>query len=134
MLQKIEHIGIQVRDLDRSIKFYTEVLGLPLRRRVRLNESLEVAFLSVGESEIELICKATEYTFAREGIVNHLTFRVDDVASVLDHLRRHGVELIHQQPLFIKGLGARIAFFWGPDGEKLELFAPSASDKEAIVK
>lgn len=127
MLRKVEHIGIQVRNLDRSIKFYTEVLGLPLRKRLRLNETTELAFLSLGESEIELICKSTEYTFAKEGIVNHLAFRVDDVAGMLEHLRKHGVGLIHEQPLFVEKLGTRIAFFWGPDGEKLELFNPSAS-------
>jgi lactoylglutathione lyase len=127
MLRKVEHIGIQVRDLDRSIKFYSEVLGLTLHKRIRLNETTELAFLPLGESEIELICKATEYTFAKEGIVHHLTFRVDNVAGILDHLRKHGVELIHEQPLFLEKLGARIAFFWGPDGEKLELFEPSAS-------
>jgi len=121
MLQKVEHVGIQVRDMDRSIKFYTEVLGLTLRQRVRLNEMLEVAFLPLGESEIELVCKAGEYSFAREGIVNHLTFRVDNVAGFLDRLREHKVELIHEQPLFQEKLGARIAFFRGPDGEKLEL-------------
>jgi len=126
MLQKIEHVGIQVRDLDRSIKFYTEVLGLTLRKRVRLNETTELAFLPLGESEIELICKSGEFTFAREGIVNHLTFRVDDVAGTLDHLRKHKVELIHEQPLFLEKLGTRIAFFWGPDGEKMELFQPAA--------
>ena len=122
MLQKVEHVGIQVRDLDRSIKFYTEVLGLTLRRRLRLNETTELAFLPLGESEIELICRSTEFTFAREGIVNHLTFRVDDVAGALNHLRQQGVELIHQQPLSLDKLDSRIAFFWGPDGEKLELF------------
>lgn len=127
MLRKVEHVGIQVRDLDRSIKFYTEVLGLTLRQRLRLNETTELAFVPLGESEIELICKSTEYTFAKEGIVNHLTFTVDDVAGILDHLRTHGVELIHEQPLFLEKLGARIAFFRGPDGEKLELFAASPS-------
>ncbi len=127
MLRKIEHVGIQVRDLDRSIKFYTEILGLSLRKRVRMNETTELAFLPLGESEIELICKTTEYTFAKEGIVNHLTFTVDDVAGILDHLRKHKVELIHEQPLFLEKLGVRIAFFWGPDGEKLELFDPGAS-------
>jgi len=127
MLQKVEHIGIQVRDLDRSIKFYTEVLGLTLRKRARLNETTELAFLPIGESEIELICKSTEYTFAREGIVNHLTFKVADVAAVLDHLRKHKVELIHEQPLDLEPLGSRIAFFWGPDGEKMELFEARAS-------
>ncbi len=126
MLRKIEHVGIQVRDLDRSLKFYTDVLGLTLRRRVRLNDTTELAFLPLGDSEIELICKSTEYTFAKEGIVHHLTFRVDDVAAALEHLRNNGVQLIHEQPLFLENLGTRIAFFWGPDGEKLELFAPVA--------
>ena len=126
MLQKVEHVGIQVRDLDRSIKFYTEVLGLTLRERVRLNETTELAFLILGESEIELICKSTEYTFAKDGIVHHLTFRVNDVAGILEHLRKHGVELIHQQPLLLQNLGSRIAFFWGPDGERLELYQPAA--------
>ncbi len=126
MLQKVEHIGIQVRDLDRSIRFYTEVLGLTLRKRVRVNEKLEVAFLPLGGSEIELVCKTAEYAFAKEGIVNHLAFRVRDVAGVLDHLRTHGVELIHQEPLAMEKLGSRIAFFRGPDGEKLELFALAA--------
>jgi lactoylglutathione lyase len=122
MLQKVEHIGIQVRDLDRSIRFYTEVLGLSLRQRVRLNDTIELAFFTLGDSEIELVCKSAEYAFAREGTVNHLTFRVDDVASALERLRAHGVELIHHEPLHLEKLGARIAFFWGPDGEKLELF------------
>jgi lactoylglutathione lyase len=127
MLRKVEHIGIQVRNLDRSIKFYSEVLGLPLRKRLRLNETTELAFLALGESEIELICKSAEYTFAKEGIVNHLTFRVEDIASMLERLRKHRVELIHEQPLVVEKLGTRIAFFRGPDGEKLELFEPSAS-------
>jgi lactoylglutathione lyase len=127
MLQKVEHVGVQVRDMDRSIKFYTEVLGLTLRQRVWLNETTELAFLPLGDSEIELICKSTEYTFAKEGIVNHLTFRVDDIAGTLERLRRHGVELIHQQPLALPNVGVRIAFFWGPDGEKLELLEPGIS-------
>lgn len=127
MLRKVEHVGIQVRNLDRSIKFYTEVLGLPLRKRVRLNETTELAFLPLGEFEIELICKSTEYTYAKEGIVHHLGFTVDDVAGVLDRLRKHGVELIHEQPLFLEKMDVHIAFFWGPDGEKLELLQRRAS-------
>ena len=127
MLRKVEHAGIQVRNLDRSIKFYTEVLGLPLRKRVRLNETTELAFLPLGEFEIELICKSTDYTYAKEGIVHHLGFAVDDVAGVLDRLRRHGVELIHEQPVFLEKMDVHIAFFWGPDGEKLELLQRRAS-------
>jgi lactoylglutathione lyase len=121
MLRKVEHVGIQVRNLDRSIKFYTEVLGLPLRKRLQLNETTELAFLPLGDFEIELICKSTEYIYAKEGIVHHLGFTVDDVAGMLERLRKHGIELIHEQPLFLEKMDVHIAFFWGPDGEKLEL-------------
>jgi lactoylglutathione lyase len=127
MIRKVEHVGIQVRNLDRSIKFYTEVLGLPLRKRVRLNETTELAFLPLGDFEIELICKSTEYTYAKEGIVHHLGFTVDDVAGVLDRLRKYGTELIHEQPVFLEKMDVHIAFFWGPDGEKLELLQRRAS-------
>jgi lactoylglutathione lyase len=123
MLKKIEHVGIQVRDLDRSIKFYTEVLGLTLRQRVQLNETTELAYMTLGDgtSEIELVRKTTEYTYAKESIVHHLGFTVDDLPGLLERLRAHGVELIHQQPLHLDRLNVNIAFFWGPDGEKLEL-------------
>jgi lactoylglutathione lyase len=121
MIRKVEHVAIQVRNLDRSIKFYTEVLGLPLRRRLRLNETTELAYLPLGDFEIELVCKSTEYIYAKEGIVHHLGFVVDDVADMLDRLRKHGVELIHEQPVFLEKMDVHIAFFWGPDGEKLEL-------------
>ncbi len=121
MLEKVDHVGIQVRDLDRSIRFYSEVFGLSVRKRARLNDTTELAFLPVGDSEIELVCKQGEFPFAREGIVNHLAFRVADVAAILDHLRKYNAELIHEQPRLLESVGARIAFFRGPDGEKLEL-------------
>ncbi len=129
MIRKVEHVGIQVRDLDRSIKFYTEVLGLTLRKRVQLNETTELAFITLGDgtSEIELIRKSTEYTYAKESIVHHLGLTVDDLAGMLERLRTHGVALIHEQPLFLERLNVHIAFFWGPDGEKLELLERSAS-------
>jgi lactoylglutathione lyase len=127
MIRKVEHVAIQVRDLDRSIKFYTEVLGLPLRGRLRLNDTIELAYLPVGDFEIELVCKSTEYIYAKEGIVHHVGFTVDDVAAMLDRLRKHGVELIHEQPLYLDKMDVHIAFFWGPDGEKLELLQRRAS-------
>jgi lactoylglutathione lyase len=127
MIRKVEHVAIQVRNLDRSIKFYTEVLGLSLRGRLRLNETTELAFLPLGDFEIELVCKTTEYIYAKEGIVHHLGLAVDDVAGMLDRLRKHGVELIHEQPLFLDKMDVHIAFFWGPDGEKLELLQRRAA-------
>lgn len=122
MLKKAEHVGIMVSDMDRSIRFYTEVLGLSLRERVWLNEATELAFLPVGDTEIELVYKKSGFAHVSDGTVNHLAFTVEDIEAVLAHLRSHGVELIHQEPLSLPAIGARIAFFYGPDRERLELF------------
>lgn len=125
LLKKAEHIGVNVSDMDRSIAWYTEVLGLTLRKRVKLGESTELAFLPLGDTELELVWKAGQAVEQkREGVVNHLAFTVEDVGATLEHLRQHGVELRNEVPIEVPPLSARIAFFYGPDGEKFELFAP----------
>lgn len=122
LLKKVEHIGIMVSDLERSIKWYTDVLGLSLRRRVRLGDTVELAFLTLGgTAEIELVWRAGAAR-AGDGQVSHLAFTVDDVAAAMEHLRSRGVELLSDAPGDRPELGARIAFFRGPDGEMLELF------------
>ena len=69
------------------------------------------------------------------GVVNQLTFTADDVAGALEHLRKHEVELIHQQPLFVEKPGSRLASLWEPDGEKSELFSPcTAPSVNSIVR
>lgn len=121
MLRKADHIGIMVSDMDRSIAWYTEVLGLKLRQRVRLSERAELAFITLGDTEIELICRQGDFNFAREGVVNHLAFTVDDIAAVLAHLKAHGVTLRDETPRYLEAVQAQIAFFAGPDGETFEL-------------
>jgi len=119
LILKAEHIGINVDDLERSIAFYTQVLGLELieRREVR---HLKIAFIKLGDTEIELVEGSRSHERA-DGIVNHLALAVRDIDAVVEHLRRHKVELIDEAPREIWD-GCRIAFFRGPDGEKLELF------------
>ncbi len=119
MLLKSEHIGIVVKDIERSIQFYRDVLSLPLIERIEVR-NLRLAFFKIGDTELELIEGAQGYQEA-DGIVNHLAFSVANVDEVLSHLRAHGVELIDEEPREIWE-GCRIAFFRGPDGEKLELF------------
>lgn len=119
MLLKAEHIGIVVKDLERSVAFYRDILGLPLIEQLEVR-NLKLAFIKIGDTELELIEGAQGYEES-DGIVNHLAFSVADVDEVLVHLRKHEVELIDDEPREIWG-GCRIAFFRGPDGEKLELF------------
>jgi lactoylglutathione lyase len=55
--------------------------------------------------------------------VHHIAFTVSDIEAELDKLRARGVRLIDETPRTILN-GVKIAFFFGPDGERLELFQP----------
>ena len=126
MISKIEHIGIMVKDMDESIRFYTEVLGLKLVERAPLNETVELAFLSFPGQEnvqIELIGRDPS-TIPEEGLVNHLAFTVPDLEAAMARLQEAGVEFSAEWPRRILD-GGQIAFFKGPSGEKLELFQRS---------
>src|SRR5690606_8727783 len=119
----LEHIGIRTDDMDRSIQFYTEVLGMKLVERVPLDETTELAFLSFPGQEdvqVELIARSIE-GMAVEGLVNHLALTVEDIDAVINKLKQHGVVISDEWPKTILD-GRKIAFFNGPSGEKLELF------------
>lgn len=123
MIYKLEHIGVKVKNTDASIQFYTEVLGMKLVARERLDNGTELCFLSFPGSEnisIELIGSGEE-GLPNQGVVHHIAFTVTDIDAELERLKSLGVRLIDETPRIILG-GTRIAFFYGPDGERLEFF------------
>ncbi|MNC58238.1 Lactoylglutathione lyase [compost metagenome] len=125
MIKKLEHIGVYVNDMDESITFYTEVLGLSLAARRRLDNGVELSFLSFPDqpqTEIELIGRGTE-GMPDNGIVHHIAFTVTEIEAELERLRSLGIRLLDEEPRTILG-GTKIAFFFGPNGERLELFQP----------
>jgi lactoylglutathione lyase len=127
MIHKLEHIGVMVSDMDASIAFYTEVLGLKLVDRVRLNADVELSFLSYpgsGNVQLELIGRKGE--FAEQGKVHHIAFTVSDIEAEVERLKKLNVRLIDERPKEILG-GTKIFFFYGPDGERMELFQPKSN-------
>lgn len=122
MIKGLEHVGIRVRDMERSLQFYQEVLGLQLRSREKINEKVELAFLfhpNQPDMEVELI-QGEEDGRMSTGRVHHLAFLVENMEDALAKLKGAGVKLEHEEPQVVLG-NIKIAFFEGPDGEVLEL-------------
>jgi methylmalonyl-CoA/ethylmalonyl-CoA epimerase len=125
---RIDHIGVVVRDIEQALKVYQSALGLPLREVVEVpGQKVEVAFLPVGEGNIELVQPLSDDTgtakFLRErgeGI-HHICLKVSDIESTLAQLKAHGVELIDEEPR--QGAHGRVAFVHprGTHGVLLEL-------------
>jgi methylmalonyl-CoA/ethylmalonyl-CoA epimerase len=116
MINQIDHIGIAVRSLEKSLPFYRDQLGMVLEGTEEVAEQkVRVAFLAVGESRIELLePTADDSPVARflekngEGI-HHLAYRVADLEASLAALKTEGVRLIDEKPR-AGAHGARIAF------------------------
>ncbi|KJS18963.1 MAG: methylmalonyl-CoA epimerase [Clostridiaceae bacterium BRH_c20a] len=113
---KIDHIGIAVNNLDDSLSFYTDVLGLKCQGiEIVEEQKVKVAFLPCGDSELELLeSTSPEGPIARfiekngEGI-QHIALQVENIEEALEYLKEQGMRLIDEKPRYGAG-GAKIAF------------------------
>ena len=116
MIKKVDHIGIAVKDLAEALKLYEGMLGLKaVETEVVAEQKVKVAFLPVGDSEVELLeSTAPDGPIAKyiekngEGI-QHIAFRVDNLEQRLAELKQKGLRLIDEKPRRGAG-GAKIAF------------------------
>jgi lactoylglutathione lyase len=116
---RLHHVGVHVVDLERSIRFYEAVFGLRVAQRLVLGDE-ELAFLDTGRGIVELIADGAGGRTAR-GVVDHVAFEVADLEGWGRWLDAHGVLALDPVPIAVPGLGARIRFWQGPDGERIEL-------------
>lgn len=116
MISKVDHIGIAVNNLEETLKVYQEVLGLELHgTEVVEEQKVKVAFLPIGDTEIELL-EATspdspiaKFIEAKGQGVQHIAFKVDNIEKALEEMKDKGMRLIDEKPRYGAG-GARIAF------------------------
>ena len=112
----IDHIGIAVKDLEKAGKFYTDIMGIPIKEQEVVSEQkVRVAFLPITDSEIELL-ESTEpdgpvakFIDSRGEGIQHIAFRVENIEEILEELKAKGVRLIDQKARIGAG-GAKIAF------------------------
>ena len=116
MVRKVDHIGVAVSNLEEALKIYTDVLGLTLHgTEVVEEQKVRVAFMPVGDTEIELLESTdpegpiAKFIEKRGEGIQHIAFRVDDIEEALEQMRQKGVRLIDEKPRYGAG-GARIAF------------------------
>lgn len=105
MLNKVEHIGIAVKNIEASAKMYETLLGKPsYKTEVVEREGVSTLFFQIGESKIELL-EATnpESPIAKfiekrgEGI-HHIAYDVSDIEAEIRRLKAEGFQLIHETP------------------------------------
>jgi len=114
-LGKVHHVALVVADIDRSLAFWRDMLGLPVDRVVHMeHDRSTIAFLPVGESKVELVQPTDDTTgVARflaakgEGF-HHVCFEVANISETLMRLEMDGVELIDSAPR--KGGEGPVAF------------------------
>lgn len=116
MVGKVDHIGIAVSNLDEAVKLYKDVLGMELHGiEVVEEQKVKVAFLPVGDTEVELLESTSpegpiaKFIEAKGQGIQHIAFRVDDIEAALEEMKEKGMRLIDEKPRYGAG-GARIAF------------------------
>lgn len=110
---------IGVNDLEESLQFYQEIIGLTLNRRFKTVEDMEIAFLGAGEgeTEVELIYNAANNQ-VNFGPDISLGFEVDSIDEKLASLQEKGVT-IHSGP-FQPNPNIKFLFITDPNGLKIQ--------------
>ena len=113
---RLNHLAVAVPDLEEALSFYRDALGLNLERVENVErEAVKVAFLPLGDGEIELVQPTRDDTgiakwLAKHGAgMHHVCIQVDDIVATLARLKAHNVELINPEPVQ-KSDGIRYAF------------------------
>ena len=124
---RILHTMLRVGDLQRSIDFYTRVLGMTLLRKSENSEyKYTLAFVGYGDEKDEAVIELTynwgvsEYELG--SAYGHIALETDDIYGTCDALRAAGAK-ITREPGPVKGGTTVIAFVEDPDGYKIELIA-----------
>jgi methylmalonyl-CoA epimerase len=132
MIKTIDHVGIITSDLEKSVKFYTGVLGFSIATKMEMEEAgLSVVFVEKAGSKIELMeyrgrnaprrSKGVEIAIGGHSIPinDHITFSVENIEDTVTGFKEKGV-VFNLEPMELEG-GMKLASFKDPDGVLIEL-------------
>lgn len=116
MVNKVDHIGIAVKNLEETLKFYEDTLGIKCVSKEEVkDQKVKVAFLPIGDTEVELL-ESTEkdgpiakYIDKKGEGIQHIAYRVDNIENAIKECKEKGIRMIDEEPRYGAG-GAKIAF------------------------
>lgn len=118
-MQKIEHIGIAVKNLETAVPLYETLLGTACyKKEVVDTEKVTTAFLQVGDTKIELLESSdsngviARYIEKKGEGVHHIAFEVEDIVKEMDRLKNEGFTLLMDEPK--KGADNKLICFVHP--------------------
>jgi methylmalonyl-CoA epimerase len=116
MIYKIDHIGVAVKSIEKALDLYNNKLDMKCTGVEYIEtQNVKVAFLPLGESEIELLEPAGEESTVQKYIekrgegIHHIAFKVDSLQQEITRLKNLGLTFINEKPSYGAG-GAKIVF------------------------
>jgi lactoylglutathione lyase len=126
-VRKLLHTRYRLNDLEKSVKFYTEVLGLEEVRRHKSPRGSELVFLKTSGSEelIELCGFPSSGPVQVQPDLTHLAFEVGNLEEFAQHLAKFGIR--YSDGPHYREDGAGFAFIDAPEGYEIELMQPAST-------
>ena len=104
-MQKIEHIGIAVGDIEASNKLFAKIFGKDSYKSEKvISEGVITSFFQIGESKIELVAATNDespiskYLSNNKEGVHHISFAVNDIEKEMKRLKKEGIRLLNETP------------------------------------
>jgi methylmalonyl-CoA/ethylmalonyl-CoA epimerase len=128
-IKKINHIAIAVKDVEESLKFWRDAMGLQVDHIENVpSQKSEVVFIPVGDSGVELVKPTSpdtgvaKFLEERGGGMHHLCFEVDNIDEMLNQLKEKGVRLINEIALELPGRKMAFVHPKSTNGVLVELY------------
>lgn len=115
-MAKLDHVGLYITDLDKSIKFYEEIFGFKVVDRFISGEA-KIATLDMGGGLIELVQRPGSPGTPPVGNWSHLAIQEPEFDKAIKKIDQKGIE----KRLITQANGNRLCFFNDPDGHTIEI-------------
>lgn len=121
MIKGLGHIGLFTKNIEKSVAFYTEVLGFVIASQVTEPDGTKITMVENYDCTVEIV-QLPAYDGFTDGFFNHFSMVVEDILKAKKHLIDKGVVFEMDEPVISGAFnGVKYLMFRGPDGEHLEI-------------